>query len=388
MNASLNILFASCGGGWIHRAAAEVLNRGHQPHLYSPMKNSTGLPAGNFHRCWAYNIGCQPLFRFANGRYGEKAAYGLLPLWRFWMRRQQPPRCDVVHAVMGSAIEPFELAEKTGALKVLDASNSHPTSFHGFWQRELDIWNPSARVSVTRRIFAQANREIHRADVVLCASTYVRDSMLYNGVPESKLAVNPFGVDLQQFVPREQLPAQPRFLFVGSLSLRKGLQYLIPAFERLKQHYPAAELILCGQLYHADFEPLYKRWQHLFIHKRGLPHAELAKLMQTCTAFVFPSVEEGFARVIAEAMGAGLPIIATHNSGATTVVEDGKQGIIVPACAPGPVFEAMQKLIEQPALCEAMGKAAAARMALDGSWSAYAGRLLDVYLKHLPRAHG
>lgn len=348
------------------------------------MKNSTQLPEANFHRCWSYNAACQPLFRFAQGRYGERASYRLLPLWKSWMRRQQPPRCDVVHAVMGSAIEPFDIAERMGALKVLDASNSHPTSFYGFWQRELDIWNPAARVSIPRQVFAQANQEIHRADVVLCASTYVRDSMRYNGVPESKLAVNPFGVDLQLFVPRDQLPDKPRFLFVGSLTLRKGLQYLIPAFERLKQKHPTAELILCGPLYHADFKSLYQQWRHIFTHQRSLPHADLAKLMRTCTAFVFPSIEEGFARVIAEAMGAGLPIIATHNSGATTVVEDGKQGIIVPAWSADPVYEAMLKLIEQPNLCQAMGQAAAARMAVDGSWTAYAQRLLKTYTRHLP----
>lgn len=376
-------MFASSCGGWIHRAAAEVLKLGHQPHLYSPFKNSTHLPESNFHRCWVYNAACQPFFRLAQGRFGERAAYALLPVWRTWMRRQRPPKCDVVHSVMGSAAEPFRIAEQIGALKVLDASNSHPTSFYGFWQRELDIWNPAARISVTRRIFAQINQEIHQADVIMCASDFVRDSMRYNGIPESKLAVNPFGVDLQQFVPREHLPKHPRFLFVGGLTLRKGLQYLIPAFERLKQQYPTAELILCGSLYHADFESLYHRWKHLFTHIPGLPHAELAKLMRNCTAFVFPSIEEGFARVIAEAMGSGLPIIATHNSGATTMVENGKHGIIVPAWSPDPVFEAMREMIEKPALCENMGRAATARMATEGSWSAYAGRLSQTYGKHL-----
>ena len=100
---------------------------------------------------------------------------------------------------------------------------------------------------------------------------------------------------------------------------------------------------------------------------------------------MFPSVEEGFARVIAEAMAGGLPIIATHNSGATTVVEDGKQGIIVPTCSSPAVTDAMLKMIEQPDLCDAMGKAAAARMALDGSWAHYAGRLIETYTAHLPK---
>lgn len=383
MSRSLDIVFVSAGGGWIHRATAEMLKLGHSAHLFSPNKNFTAVPKANFHRGWPFKLACQPFYAFAGGRYAEKGYYLMYPVWQWWFKRQVLPKCNVVHAVMGSAIEPFAAAERIGALKVLDASNSHPTSFYGFWQRELDIWNPAARVSVPRWVFARANQEIQRADVVLCASTYVRDSMRYNGVPESKLAVNPFGVDLKLFTPRERLPEKPRFLFVGGLTLRKGLQYLIPAFERLKQEHPTAELILCGPLFHADFAKLYRRWRSVFTHQPGLPHSELAQLMRTCTAFVFPSVEEGFARVIAEAMGAGLPIIATHNSGATTVVEDGKQGIIVPAWSPDPVYQAMRKLIEQPDLCDAMGKAAAVRMAVGGSWTAYAQRLLDVYAKHL-----
>ena len=383
MSKSLNILYASAGGGWIHRASAEMLKLGHQAHLYSPAKNSTTLPEANYHRSWPFNLACQPFYRIAKGRYAEAGYHIMFPVWKAWFKRQAHPKCDVVHAVMGSATEPFDVAEKMGALKVLDASNSHPTSFHGFWQRELDIWNPSARVSVPRRVFERANQEIHRADVVLCASTYVRDSMIYNGVSGSKLAVNPFGVDLQVFVPRGRPPEKPRFLFVGGLTLRKGLQYLIPAFEQLKKQQPEAELILCGPLNHADFGELYARWRHLFTHIRSIAHKDLAELMRTCTAFVFPSVEEGFARVIAEAMAGGLPIIATHNSGATTVVEDGKQGIIVPTCSSQAVTEAMLRMIEHPDLCDAMGKAAAARMAQDGSWKCYGGRLLETYNLHL-----
>jgi glycosyltransferase involved in cell wall biosynthesis len=382
----LNILFASAGGGWIHRASAEVMKLGHQSHLYSPAKNSTALPEASFHRAWPFNLACQPYYRIAKGRFAEAGYHTMFPVWKWWFKRQPHPRCDVVHAVMGSAVEPFDAAEKMDALKVLDASNSHPTSFYGFWQRELDIWNPSARVAVPRRVFERANREIQQADLVVCASTYVRDSMIYNGVSESKLTVNPFGADLSVFVPRGHPPQIPRFLFVGGLTLRKGLQYLIPAFEQVKKQRPDAELILCGQLNHSDFAELYLRWKHLFTHIRSIAHNDLAKLMQSCTAFVFPSVEEGFARVIAEAMAGGLPIIATHNSGATTVVEHGKQGIIVPTCSSQAVTAAMLNMIEQPELCDAMGKAAAARMAQDGSWADYAGRLIKAYTAHLEKA--
>lgn len=380
----MKIVYASCGGTWIHHSAAQMRRLGQEAWLYTATKNFTQLPEPNYRRAWFFSAVCQPFFRLAGGRFAESGFYALLPIWRAWLRRQRLPQCDVVHSVMGFTGEPFGHAETVGALKVLDASNSHPTSFYGFWQRELDIWNPGARVGVPRRFFASINREIGRADLVLCASDYVRDSMVYNGIPESKLVVNPYGADLKVFSPRERVPDKPRFLFAGALTLRKGVQYLVPAFERLKKEMPDAELILCGSPY-PDFQKLFDRWRPLFTHMQGLPHPELSKVMQSCTAFVFPSIEEGFARVISEAMAAGLPIIATHNSGATSLVENGREGIIVPARSERAVYEAMKRVVRQPELCEAMGKAAALKTASEGSWERYGEKLLAIYRSHAER---
>jgi glycosyltransferase involved in cell wall biosynthesis len=383
----MRILYASCGSTWINHSAAEMLRLGQQAWLYTPSKNTTGLPATNYKRAWLFAAACQPFFRLAGGRFAEPGFHALYPLWQAWFRSQKLPECDVVHSVMASGSEPFRYAERIGALKVLDASNSHPTSFYGFWQRELDIWNPGETVGVPRRVMARCNREIERADVLICASTYVRDSMIYNGVPESKLVVNPFGADLSIFSPRTRLPDKPRFLFAGALTVRKGLQYLLPAFERLKKEFPDAELILCGGVY-PDFKRLYDQWRHLFTHSKSLPHKELAKMMQSCTAFVFPSIEEGFARVIAEAMASGLPIIATHNSGASTTVEYGREGFIVPARSSEAVYERMKELIQRPDLCEAMGRAAAAKMATGGSWADFGERLKQTYERFLSARNG
>ncbi|MFO1477290.1 MAG: glycosyltransferase family 4 protein [Verrucomicrobiota bacterium] len=374
----MRILYASCAGAWLHRSAAELARRGETVWLYTASRNSTALSPEQYHRCWPFHAACKPFYHLFHGRYGEPAYHALFPLWQRWMSSQRLPECDVVHAVMASAEEAFDHADRVGALKVLDASNSHPTSFYGFWQRELDIWNPGARVAVPRRVFARANREIERADLVLCPSTYVRDSMLYNAIPESRLAVNPYGADLGVFTPRPAVPERPRFLFVGMLTLRKGVQYLVPAFERLQREVPEAELLLCGPV-HADFRPLFRRWSARFQHVPGLPHRELAALMRTCTAFVFPSIEEGFARVIAEAMASGLPVIATHQSGASTVVEDGREGRIIRERSPDAVLEAMREMVRDRECCAVRGRAAAARIAAGGSWGHYADRLLSIY---------
>jgi glycosyltransferase involved in cell wall biosynthesis len=222
------------------------------------------------------------------------------------------------------------------------------------------------------------NRELERADIVLCPSKFVRDTMVTNGVPADKCWINPFGVDTSIFRPAPEPPAAPRFICVGTICLRKGHQYLFRAFEQVKRAVPAAELVCVGP-FKADFRKERPRWEGLFEHHLSLTHAELAKLLQTCSVFVLTSVEEGFARVIPEAMAAGLPILTTYETGATTFVQDGVEGLIVPSCNPTATAEAMIQLARDPALRRKMGQAAYQAGAANNTWQDYGDRMLEEY---------
>jgi glycosyltransferase involved in cell wall biosynthesis len=191
-------------------------------------------------------------------------------------------------------------------------------------------------------------------------------------------------VDTDIFKPRPVVPQVPRFIAVGTICLRKGYQYLFRAFEQVKKQVPDAELICVGE-YKCDFRKERPKWEGLFQHYPALPHLELAKMLQTCTAFVLGSVEEGFARVIVEAMAAGLPIVATYETGATTLVRDEVEGFIVPARDPAQLAQAMVRLASDAALCRRMGEAAYQRGAARNTWQDYGDRLLAEYqarLKH------
>ena len=345
--------------------------------LWISDKNTTGIAPDKYRRCWPYHLAMKPFYHLATVGFREQMALRCLPVWAAWIKRQQPPTFEVAYACMGQGGELFETADRTGALKVVDASSSHPTSFYGFWQRECDLWNPGSKVALPRWLFTRCNQDLERADVILCPSTFVRDSMVYNGIPESKCAVSPYGVDTSVFQPRTQVPDKPRFVCVGTLCLRKGHQYLFRAFEKVRAALPAAELI-CAGAYYPDFARERSRWAGTFTHFEHLPHAELAKLLQEATAFVFPSNEEGFARSVIEGMSAGLPIIATHESGATTLVSDGVEGLIIRARDVDQLAEAMIRVATNRAENERMGLAAYARGAKNNSWRDFADRLIRI----------
>ena len=80
--------------------------------------------------------------------------------------------------------------------------------------------------------------------------------------------------------------------------------------------------------------------------------------MSEADAFVFPSLFEGFALVILEAMAAGLPVITTPNTAGPDLIEDGKEGLIVPAGDANALREAMQSLLHNPERARSMGRAA------------------------------
>jgi glycosyltransferase involved in cell wall biosynthesis len=379
---SPRILLATCGSWHLRQTARAFQERGALAGLWISNKNSAHLPPDKYRRCWPFHLAMKSFYHLTRPNVQERAFYTLFPLWRAWFNRQPWPDCNVVQAIMGFATEPFDRADRNGALKVVDAPNSHPITYYGVPQSEYDVWCPGARVGIPQWMFARMNRELQRADLVLCPSTFVRNTMLQFGVPMEKCFLNPFGVETALFKPRAQAPEPPRFVIVGSIGLRKGHHYLFRAFARVKEKVPSAELICVGECLH-EFRGEWRRWEGTFRHHPRLTHPELAELLRQCTAFVLPSLEEGFALVILEAMAAGLPIVATHESGATTLVQDGVEGIIVRARDPAQLADAMVRLAQDRALNQRMGEAAHRKGAERNTWQDYGDRLLAEYERRL-----
>lgn len=366
----------------LSHAAKAFAARGALGGLWMSTRDRVGLPAGKYRRCWPFHLAMRPLYAFAPQRWIEEALYACSPLWRLWLGAQKRPPFNVVHAIMGFCTEPFNYADQVGALRVLDCPCTHPVTFYGFWQRECDLWCPGNTVPIPRWMFARMHRELERADLIIVQSKFSKESMILNGIPADKVLINPMGVDTSVFTPRTEVPARPRFVSVGTIRLLKGHQYLLRAFQIVKQKLPEAELLLVGQ-YYPDFHAERRRWAGTCTHIPHLTHPELAKLLQTCTAFVFPSQQEGIARAQMEALAAGLPVIGTHEGGATTVVEDGVEGFIVRGRDPQHIAEAMLKVATDRELNRRMGEAAHRRGAVRNTWQDYGDRLLAEYERRL-----
>lgn len=385
----MQVLMTTSRAWHLGQSASALSARRALAGLWMADRNRTAIPPAEFRRCWPYHLAMKPFYHLTSQIWQERATYALLPLWRGWLRaalRASPsPKFDVAHAIMGFATELFDHADRIGALKVVDCPNSHPTTYYGFWQRECDLWCPGERVPIPAWMFARMNRELERADLVIVQSEFCLETMELNGIPRGKVFINPMGVDTSLFSPRTVLPGAPRFICVGTICLRKGHQYLFRAFRRVKERLPNAELICVGQ-YKCDFRRERPLWEGSFTHHLSLPHTDLAPLLRGCTAFVFPSQEEGIARAQIEALASGLPVIGTHEGGATTLVEDGVEGLIVRGRDPEHIANAMIRVATDPDLNRRMGQAARLKGAAQNTWQDYGDRLLAEYERRRPGA--
>jgi len=377
----VKVLLATCGSWHLNRTAKALETRGALVAFWSSDKNALAIHTSLYQRCWLFHLAMKSFYHFPSQILREKMFYAFLPLWQVWVKSQSMPSCNVVQAIMGYATELFDKCG-TDVLKVVDCPNSHPTTYYGFWQRECDLWCPGEKVPIPQWMFARMNRELERADCIVVQSSFCRDSMVWNGIPESKILINPMGVDSSTFQPRQSVPIKPRFICVGTICLRKGHQYLFRAFELVKRRLPDAELICVGQ-YKTDFRRERPRWEGTFRHIHHLSHPDLSALFQTCTAFVFPSQEEGIARAQIEALAAGLPVIGSYEGGATTLVQDGIEGFVVRGRDPQHIADAMVRIALDPELNLKMGEAAYQKGAVKNTWQDYGDRLLNDYARKI-----
>jgi alpha-maltose-1-phosphate synthase len=269
----------------------------------------------------------------------------------------------------------FRACQRLGIVRFLE----YPIAHHAFAQRVLTeeaALRPEYALTLQSHRFPpwlkdQLDLEVGLADKIFVLSTFHKRTFLESGIDERKLVVTPLGVDLEQFKPRQRDPADRpfRIVFVGQITQRKGISYLIDAFK--KAAIPRAELVfvgrICGDHRVWSREPGVSWMPHI-------PRSELPALYASASAFVLPSIVEGFALTALEAMACGIPVIVSTNTFATDVITDGRDGFVVPIRNADAIAERLVYLNDHLSERNQIGKAARAR-AEQFSWEVYGQRV-------------
>lgn len=240
------------------------------------------------------------------------------------------------------------------------------------YEPTLALWH-KALLPVTRRIWRGAYRVVANSDDLR--------SLALAAVPAQAIDVIHNGVDvLQRHRPAREPQAGVRILSVGRLIERKGLDTLIEAVAALRSEPVLLDIAGDG--------PCLAQLQQL-ARRRGIGdrvtfhgyvrHEQLADLYAQADLFVLPSRAESCSMALLEAMGAGLPIVATRVGGTPELVEHGLNGLLTPADDPAELAAALSQLVRD-APRRAAFAAASTRLAQERfSWRAAALRYEAIF---------
>jgi len=233
-----------------------------------------------------------------------------------------------------SALELFEWLEERGVHRILgqiDANAAHfkilldeQTYWPGWSTRPLAI--PNEYIERRRAEWSKASR-------IIVNSEFSRSALLNEGVSCDKIDVIPLAFEgdaskshlLNSEVRRRRTSDPLRILFLGQVTLAKGIQYLIQAAKLLA--HAKIEINVVGGIGISE-QAIAACPSNIRFHG-PVSRGAVGRWLENSDIFVFPTLSDGFGMTQLEAMHAGLPVISTFSCG--RVVRSGVDGLVVPA---------------------------------------------------------
>ncbi len=224
--------------------------------------------------------------------------------------------------------------------------------------------------------FAYARFFAERCERIVCVSESVRDyHARASGLPRWRYIVIPNGTDIESFssdpAARKELrrqwrigPREVLLAFVGRLDHQKGIDRLLGAVSHLGARGEHVNLVVAGDGPKRDLVENFIRHGEGGRFARLLGFVEDVRgVLSAADVFVMPSRWEGFGLAAAEAMAAGLPVIATKVPGLREVVVDGQTGVLVAPDDVQTLAEAILQLVGDRRERRRLGEAGRARVA-------------------------
>jgi glycosyltransferase involved in cell wall biosynthesis len=268
-------------------------------------------------------------------------------LWAGRSFCRQVVRCGLgnargVYVFNSAGLEVLEAARREGRRTVLEQTIAPRRVEHQILRREMDefpAWQePVENDSAFDDYSDREEAEWELADVILCGSSFVREGIAKRNGPAERCVVLPYGVDGRFSLPLRAGHCGPlHVLVVGTVSLRKGSPYVVAAARALKGK---AVFRMIGSI---KVLPRAAAELREVAELTGpVPQADMPSHFAWADVLLLPSLCEGSATVVYEALTASLPVICTVNTG--SIVRDGVDGRIIPIRDSVAIVEALLEL--------------------------------------------
>ena len=246
----------------------------------------------------------------------------------------------VVYSMFGEGLDFLHLAKSLGARIAVDifiTPIAHRTvreerSRFPDWEPQID----EDEVRLERHV----DDVLRLADILTCPGENVVDGLrCYASFDETKARVIPYACGFD-YGARRNVPIPGRILFAGTAELRKGIHYLARAANLLVEQGRRYDFRVAGAV--SERVRAHKEARHLTFLGR-LPVSRLTEEFMNADVFVLPTLAEGSATVVYEALAAGLPVITTASAG--SIVTSGEDGLIIPERDPVALAHAIDHVV-------------------------------------------
>jgi glycosyltransferase involved in cell wall biosynthesis len=224
---------------------------------------------------------------------------------------------------------------------------------------------------------------INRSEVVTAISTHTADELAE--VVRKPIAIIPFSAAIGRR--QDRMSDRKEIIFVGRLVTRKGVKYLVEAFDRIYKSIPHRLVIIGDGPERFNLESqartlgLKDRVQFTGI----ISDDDLNQHYRQCSFLVLPAVydekgdTEGLGVVLLEAMSCSKAVIASNVGGITDIVTDGRNGFLVPPGDTAALAQAMARMAKNPGLRSTLGRAARKTVDEKFNWDRIVGDLMTLY---------
>ncbi len=285
----------------------------------------------------------------------------------------------------GMSLHSIRRAKELGMVTILERGSSHIEIQNEILKDEYGRFGK--QFSIHPSVIKKELQEYEEADYIAVPSTFVKDSFIKQGVSEQKIFLNPYGAN-RSFIRKSQTvrPSKDKFriVYMGTLSIRKGLIYLFQALESLKIPEHAFEVLFMGSI-ETEIKSTIAKYRKS--NWRFLGHVDFYSLpdyLVTCDISVQPSLEEGLSMVIPQMMACGVPVIITPNTGGQNIINPGENGFLVPVRDPKAISEKLEWAFHHPDLLHEMKDKAAESISNEYTWDAYGNRYAAFLKSILP----
>lgn len=294
--------------------------------------------------------------------------------------RKYIKNADIFHVRSGSGFGgAIERAKAMGMKVIVDHSIAHPVFMDNQLRSEYAKNGVEFDLGMDNPFWANIVEDCRKGDRLLVNSQFVKDTFVENGFDANKIDIVLLGVR-QDFIGLKNDYALKndtlKILFTGGFGFRKGAEYVLKALCELDQRDFKYEMTIVGD--YRGAMSLYNKFTPRHVHfVSTVPQDELKQYLAETDVYLFPSLCEGCASSGMEAMAAGVPVIATKESGLP--ITDEENGIIIESKSVSQIVDSILVIKENMDLRKKLGSNARNLIRNNYSWEKYACRVKSIY---------